>query len=223
MKELSIDPIGLYESELRDKFAENAEKCFDDLVSRSGVNADENRATVAHCREYEAKSAEADKKVSGAKGLKTFVTVLIVLFFVAAAAGVLVAVFGPLYVGIPVAAGCTLAAVGFIVLLKLKVNKTLRSREALLAEMRAQAAAYHDEAERQMAPLNILYSWEHTSGILKETTDIISLYTHSYYGMIEAFHSKYGLDRGHSDEHGSVAGVLCGLAAEHPFLIYDML
>lgn len=87
MKELSIDPIGLYESELRDKFAENAEKCFNDLVSRSGVNADENRATVAHCREYEAKSAEADKKVSGAKGLKTFVIVLIVLFFVAAKKG----------------------------------------------------------------------------------------------------------------------------------------
>lgn len=223
MKELSIDPIGLYESELRDKFAENAEKCFNDLVSRSGVNADENRATVAHYHEYEVKSAEADKKVSGAKGLKTFVTVLIVLFFVAAAAGVLVAVFGPLHVGIPVAVGCTLAAVGFIVLLKLKVNKTLRSREALLAETRAQADAYHGEAERQMAPLNILYSWEHTSGILKETTDIISLYTNSYYAMIEAFHSKYGLDLGHSDEHGSVAGVLCGMAAEHPFLTYDML
>lgn len=223
MKELSIDPIGLYESELRDKFAENAEKCFNDLVSRSGVNADENRATVAHYHEYEAKAAEADKKVSGAKGLKTFVTVLIVLFFVAAAAGVLVAVFGPLHVGIPVAVGCTLAAVGFIVLLKLKVNKTLRSREALLAETRAQADAYHGEAERQMAPLNILYSWEHTSEILKETTDIISLYTNSYYAMIEAFHSKYGLDLGHSDEHGSVAGVLCGMAAEHPFLTYDML
>lgn len=224
VKELSVEPIKLYESELRDKFAENAKACFEDLVKRSGVSREENNATVAHYREYVEKTKEADKKLSGAKSLRTFVIVITVLAFIAAVVGVLLAVLaGMLLPGILMAVIGALLGVGMIILIALKLNKGLRDKKSILEQMRATADKYLGEAKNQMVPLNRLYSWEHTSELIAKTTDLFSVDRYPSYRVINAFHNVYGLNYGLADDAESINNVLVGMAAEHPFLTCDIL
>lgn len=79
-----LEPLAEYNNKYRQKSIDEANKYFDELVEKAKFNQDENAKTAdsyySKYKEYE----EANKKANNSKGLKIFLIIMAVIFFILA-------------------------------------------------------------------------------------------------------------------------------------------
>ena len=63
MNSMIYNPVEEYDSKFKSLHSDNTSKFFDDLVNRSGVDAEENRKTVKQYNEYKENISKLRKKL----------------------------------------------------------------------------------------------------------------------------------------------------------------
>src|SRR5574344_1792465 len=174
-----LNPVTFYETQLKKSYQENANKLFDELISQSGLNEQENIDT---CQKYTLASGKANKiksKLNGFKTLRVFMFIFFAIFIGIAVAlfmlcfdeqgsknTTLFIVFGVLSV---------VAAIVLLVLVLTIVKKKIHELRDLFNSFDKEANKWFLLAQEQMVPLNALFDWNAPSIIIKRTSPIIEL------------------------------------------------
>ncbi|MBE6695632.1 MAG: hypothetical protein E7587_04185 [Ruminococcaceae bacterium] len=161
MDNLLYEPLKYYETKGRQAHRANVESFFDELKRRSGIDEQQNKMTVD---KYKAKQSEADKLDKKASRYKTFRVLLII----AAVLGFILLLYGFSSSLLFSLVGAVLIAAS-LCLIFIKLNKLIKHFSALLSEKRAEAEEIRLEAERQMAPLNALFSDRDSYNLVEKT------------------------------------------------------
>jgi len=167
MNELLLEPLKYYDSFAKNAISENAKQYFDELLQASGVNEEENRATVKSYKEALQKLDKARKKLSALKAWRIVLIILSVLGAIACIIGIVI----PL---ILLAILSALVPIASLVLIFVKLNKSIKEFTALCEEHRATAVKYSEEATSQMAPLNDLFDDTDTFKLIEKTMPELS-------------------------------------------------
>lgn len=213
-----FEPLSYYKEVLKDSFRKNAEECFDALVKKSGIDAEENKRTVARYNAASAKVASAKKKLDSCKLLRG-----ITIFFLIAAviAGIVLILSGAGEGGawwlILIGALCLALAVVLLVLLCTKIKNILRIREQKYNDAVAKANAILEEAWAQMRPLLKLFTQDMTRALVEKTYPDVRIDDHFDMRKFELMSRKYGLGE-NDDTSSSTVCVLSGTADQSPFL-----
>ena len=213
-----FEPLEYYEKHLKGAIERNAEEYFDALVKRSGVDPEQNKATVARYNKEAAEAEEAGKKLGSFKALKVFLIVLTVAAFLAAVILIFSYASGEgywlyLFLGILFA----LLGIGLVVLLCTVIKKKLKEREERHKKEVEEANAVLKQAYDEMAPLNALFTWNMTRELVLKTMPDLTLDEQLDVRRLDLLCRKYGYE---PDEDQSVSTVflLSGTAEGSPFL-----
>ncbi|MBQ5800970.1 MAG: hypothetical protein IIW20_03700 [Clostridia bacterium] len=210
MSDLLYEPLKYYESEGRHKHEKNVDDFFSELHLRSGVNAEENRKTVA---EYRQKKEKADKLQSKLTGKKT----VRVLLFILAAISLIVAIAGIANASaLPIIFGILLTAASLLFIF-LKLNKTIKHFSELLLKKQAEADELLSLAYEQMEPLNSLFGEKDTVRLVEKTIPELNFDEFFSYQRETEMRELYGYNPEY-DENRSTLDTLSGEYKGNPFL-----
>lgn len=220
-----LEPLDMYNNQLKDIHNENTEKYFDDLVEKSGIDVEENRETV---KKYKATLAEAEnaaKKEKNARRLRGFVIFLTVISLIVGVASIYLFTqdgsLGSLSPTLTLVIGIILVVlgIGFIVLICLKLNKMVKERKKYKEIKEKEAQELKDLCWSQMAPLNALYDWNMSTDLVKQTTPLINLDKYFDGRKLQYLMEKYGLVE-NTDPTCSTYFVQSGTIVGNPFIIH---
>lgn len=216
MNEHLLEPLKFYETTGRTLHEENTKQFFDELLARSGVDAEQNRATV---KAYKAEVAHANtvsKRISKYKTLRVLLILAIIL------GAVLALVSIPQFsvsVGLAIALllGGVAVIVGSILLIVKKINPVIKSATEQMEAHEAKATKLREEAMAQMAPLNALFDdWDAVT-LTEKTLPEISFDRHFTKGNETFFVGAHDfIDR--QTGESSMTDTLSGRFREDPFL-----
>ena len=190
-----FEPLEYYEKHLKGAIERNAEEYFDALVKRSGVDPEQNKATVARYNKEAAEAEEAGKKLGSFKALKIFLIVLTVIAFLAAVILIFSYASGEcywlyLFLGILFA----LLGIGLVVLLCTVIKKKLKEREDRHKKEVEEANAVLKQAYDEMAPLNALFTWDMTRELVLKTMPDLTLDEQLDVRRLDLLCRKYGYE-----------------------------
>lgn len=213
-----FEPLAYYKEELKNRCRTNAEQCFDALVKKSGIDAEENRRTVSRYKDASAKAETAQKKLNSGKLLRG-----VTIFFLIAAviAGIILIFSGAGEDGawwlILIGAFCLVLSVILVVLLFTKIKNILQVRQKKYDEALLKANTILDEAWTQMRPLLALFTRDMTRDLIEKTYPDVSIDDYFDMRKFELMSRKYGLGE-NDDTNSSTVCVLSGTADKSPFL-----
>lgn len=215
-----LSPYKYYNSRLKKQFAEKNSEYFDDLVKRSGIDVAENRRTVKKYKNAAITEEKALKKLSSAKGLKTFLIVLAVILFIVTAISVFLIVGETenIAAAIVVAIVSFIGAVFSLVTALARMPKIIKLRQKEYDKCKREAEKLKKLAYSQMAPLNALFDWNMFADIMNASVPVIKMDKYFDVEKYAYLHNKYGF----SDDIGDNAStqyVLSGSIVGNPFLI----
>lgn len=215
-----LSPYRFFNAQLKKTYAAENSAYFNELVKKSGINVEENRRTVEKYNNAEALAKKAKKKLVSAIRLKTFLIVIAIIFFVAAAIGILLAVTESVQIAIGVAIAVVGVALGvFLLVMALsKVNKLIKARRKEYDELAHNAEKLKALAYEQMAPLNRLFDWNMFADVMNRSVPVIKMDKYFDIEKYAYLNKKYGF----SDDVGENAStqyVLSGSIIGNPFLI----
>ncbi len=154
MDSLIFNPLDVYEKVLSQRHKTNAEAFFEALQAKSGIQIEENRATVA---KYNAQQAKADQVMQKARLYKTLRVFAIIATVLSALLAVEQFYCSQALPGILL----LLAAGGLLALWLWKLNPLIKNLKALYEKENAAAQALLQACWQQMAPLNNLFTnWD---------------------------------------------------------------
>ena len=210
MHTMVFNPLQDYENNLKAAHEASTGQRFEALTQSSGINVEENRASV---KEYDAQKAKSDQlqgKVSGLKGLRVALIVGIVLAAVAAVVGFLLEM--PL-LGI----GAIVVAIGLLLVILLLLNPKIKNEAKLLEEELAKTLQLLQICREQMAALNALVSMEDGLDLVEKT--LPSLKFQPNYALLQEKDMLQNYDfPEYDDQERSILDTLCGTYNGNPFL-----
>ncbi|MBQ8447065.1 MAG: hypothetical protein IJX31_04730 [Clostridia bacterium] len=219
MEGILLEPLKYYESVGKTAHERNVTAHFDDLVERSGVDVAENRATV---KKYKAEMATAQKireKLSRKKALRVLLILAIIACFIAAFVGATKIEENNLLGGLLIGGGVLLGIVGIVLIVKV-LNPRIKQVATLLEKHEKKAAELRALAEKQMAPLNALFTDADTLRLIEKTMPQLDFDD----GFLEGNHALFVRQFDLVDEqsrHCSVTDTLSGRCFGNPFLYCD--
>lgn len=154
MDQIIFNPLEDYEKTIKAAHEANTEAFFQALESRSGVNIEENRATVKKYKAQQEKANQMKKKAGRWKALR-------ILSIIGMALAILIAIVT--FANGSIAAGIALLAVaGLLLFLWLKkLNPMIKNLNEIFAKEESAAQKLLDLCWQQMAPLNDLFrNWD---------------------------------------------------------------
>ena len=171
MDDLLFEPLKFYEQTGKTTHEQNTTQYFDDLVATSGINVEENRATVAAYKKELENIQQVEKKISK---YKTYRTLLIIGIIIGAI--LLICSFGQFEYApgkgvILLLLGIAMVA-GFIYLMVAKVNPLIKNSNAYRDSLQEKANQLLEQANAQMAPLNALFDNVDTFRLMEKTTGL---------------------------------------------------
>lgn len=216
-----LEPLKGYNSVYKEKHKENTIKFFDELTKKGQVDVEANKKTV---KDYRAKLSEIqniEKTLAKKRSLRTFLIVVMVIVVLAA---VILSYLSfsekslPIWAAIIAIVVAVGVLVGFIFLIKNKINKVINENELLKSKLEAEAKKILDEAWGQMAGLNALYDWGMPGKIVTQTVPLIQMDEHFDEKKFTYLHEKYGLAE---NEHDNISTyfVQSGSILGNPFLL----
>ena len=219
MNELLLEPLKYYDSFAKNAISENAEQYFDELLKKSGVNEEENKATVKAHKEELQKFEKARKKLSSLKAWRIALIILAVLGGISCIIGILIPM-------ILLAVLSALVPIAALVLIFVKINKSIKALTALCEELRAAAVKLFEEASAQMAPLNDLFDDTDTFRLIEKTMPEVAFTRHLEHDhrdllrMEDDFNDSHNLDT-------STINTVSGSIFKNPFtfcrqLVHEM-
>ncbi len=216
-----LEPLKGYNSKYKAKHRENTTQFFDNLTKEGQVNIEANKQTVKAYRLKMAEIHNIAKKISKKKTLKSVLIMIIVL-------SILIALFLSYlsFVGntLPIWAGITAIIValgiciGFIFLIRYKINKWIKENEQIQAKLEEAAKKLQDEAWAQMAGLNALYDWSIPGKLVTQTIPLLQMDEHFDEKKFTYLHEKYGLTE-NKKNNISTYFVQSGSILGNPFLL----
>lgn len=215
MKAEMLEPLDFYEHTGKQRHLQNAKKHFDELVKQSGIDAEQNKQTVAAYNKQMTAVKELQKKISKFKSARTLLIFLSIIGAVLTIIGIgsdigVVAKILLIVLGI----GSIIASI--IIIVK-KLNKLLRGFSDVLAEEQQKANTLLAEAKKQMQPLLALFDDYDTLRLIEETVPDIAFEKQWTPRMLANFTQNYA----YADligKNASVIDTLAGNACGNPFL-----
>ena len=222
MHDLFIEPVKYYDQVGRKEHYENTTAYFDNLLHQSGVNVEENRATVKAYKEQNELISQISSKISKYKFFRVLLIIAIIvgaiLCFSAfssfseeeVGSGILMLLLGAGFLA------------GGIYLLVTKVNPLIKDSNKILDEYQQKANEILAKAEAQMAPLNALFTERDTFNIIEKTIPEFSFdntYTKQHEVFLNEKHDFLDL----STDETTMTNTLAGRFAGNPFLYCQRL
>ncbi len=220
--DILLEPLEAYKTKYEGEFSRRCEEYFNGLLGKSGVDVEENRATVA---KYDAESRLADaaaKRAAGQRSLRTFFICLIVLGSLLLLIGIIFLIEGSIAAGASLTAIGPALVVGFLLFVFL-YSKPRIKRSSEEEKLHRTAAGEHlREAWRQMDALNILFENNVTKKLIEETVPLLELDEYFDVRRYDYLSGKYGYG-GNGDPNASTIGILTGEIVGNPFVVDRVL
>ena len=154
MDQMIFNPLEDYEKKLKDAHHSHTDGFWNELVARSGVRPEENRATVSKYHAQQKKADDVKARVGTQKALRIVAIIAMVLAVIIA-----IAMFagGSILPGILLA----LTATGLLLVWLKILNPRIKNLDQVYAGEQAKADALLETCWQQMAPLNRLFDrWD---------------------------------------------------------------
>lgn len=205
----------------KQKFSEKANAYFDSLVKQSAIDTSANKKSSL---EYRKAVSEVDKlkdKIGGIKALKIFLIILVVGCFIAAA--VLAYLMfrdgqnDSFVARLVVAIVCLVAAVVCILVLTLKIKKSLKSLDERKNEKQQLADKLYSDCMAQVRPLHNLFGKSVLYKMIEETLPIVKMDANFNNARFDILQNKYGLAENTNVDESTV-GVFSGEVLGNPFV-----
>lgn len=210
MTEQLLEPLKFYENGGRQLHSDNVNAFFDELLARSKVNVEENRASVKLYDAEMKKLSEIKKRLTKYKVLRVFAIIFTVLFFIAA----LFAIGNSILWLAVILGACgvaTFISIFAVINKKIKVIRASHDEQAQKAEKKRQ------ECLRQVAPLNNLFSARDTFNLIEKTVPSIRFDNYFSSESENKFTKNYGFLPNRNDE-ASALRMVSGELMENPFV-----
>lgn len=219
MNERLLEPLKYYQTMGKSEHEQNVTAHFDDLLAKSKVNVEENRATT---KKYYAEMLTIEKlrdKLFRKKVLRVFLLIAVII-------GVILIIVGGYKLsssrtwGLGLLGASAVCIILPAILLKKKVNPEIKQASEKIEEHERKAKLLREEAERQMQPLNALFDSTDTLRLIEKTLPDFAFDDHftprnedfmlHEHDFVKPFSSKT-----------SVIDTLSGRFAGNPFLYTD--
>ena len=210
------EPVKAYDYFLKDAVHETASNYFDGLVSKNNIDVLANQFTIKELNTYRKKIDETKNKLNGKKGLKVFLIVTTVIFFIVALI-LLISLFSKFVLWfIFVALGLIAGGVGLIFLIR-HINKGIKQVQEKLDKYQKKADELLAEARAQMQPLNDDYDWNIPAKIFSDTIPLIQMDQYFDQNKFYYLKKKYGFLE--NEENISSLFVQSGSILGNPFIL----
>lgn len=217
MNEQLLEPVKFYETVGKQLHEDNAKAFFEDLLQKSAVNEEENRATV---KKYDAESliaAGIRKKLNGYKAWRVVLIILAIVGGILAVAGLVTIITALIVPGaILTVIGAILLIVSIIVIKK-KLKALITQTSEQLEKQQEKVNALLAEAQAQVAPLLALFTEEDSLRLVEKTAPDFSFdprFTRFNEALFVKKHDFCDL----SSKDSSILNTLSGRLAGNPFL-----
>ena len=213
MEHLLLEPLKYYEQTAKTAHDTNIKDHFEQLVVKSGIDADENRRTAALYRKKKKIADGTLAKIGKLKFLRVLLIILIVVGFIMP----LVGASDVDSVNLPLTlSGVGMVVVGFL-LIFLFVNRRLKRAQDLYLRQKMKADEILSEAEKQMKPLNELFTEKDTFNLIEKVIPNLKFNDQATLELSNDFISNYGyVDE--FDNNYSVLNTVSGRFNKNPFM-----
>ena len=221
MKEI-LAPLKEY-SEYQQTFDNSVEKTFEELVQKSHIDVELNRATVKKYNEADNEYKKEKKKLHTLRGWRSFLIFLSIVGGVAAVIGGLM-IYGAITTDSSILAGVLTAVIGPVVMIvsiltiTLVLNKKIKALKEVVKVLKQNADLILEEAWKQMAPLNKLFNSDITNNMVNDLDTVIQI--DRYYSVLhEVYLHKYYKFPYFSNDNSSTINMVVGTITGNPFVI----
>ena len=219
-----LEPIKAYNSIYKQAVNDEANRYFDELVTKASVNVEENRATIKKLKQKQNELRDIQESIAGVNTGKGFAIFGIVISFLAALIGIFL-IFGrevyPLYISIPMIPVGILLGVLLILLIVKKINPKLNLLKNDKSKLEDKIKELTLLATSQMDPLNNLYDWNMATHIIEKVIPILDFDKYFDGSKYQKLNAQYGLGK-LLDDNKSVTFVQSGNILGNPFLFQEM-
>lgn len=202
-------------------FSQKANDYFDSLVKQAGTNVVANRKTAAEYRKAAAETARLKDKIGGIKILKFLLIFLAVIGFVCAATCIYLIISegqnDKLTLRTILAVACVVAAIACILVVKLRLNKSLKSLDERRRAKQALANKRYAEAMEQVKTLHRELNKSALYKLIEETLPIVKLDDNFNNRRLDILQNKYGMSENTSVDESTV-GIFSGEVLGNPFV-----
>lgn len=219
-----LEPVDLYNRELKELHNQNTIKYFEELTVKSGINVEENKATIALYKNAIAKSNKEKADIAKAKIYRVILYILIVVFILISIylvyASIQRLISIPNIAAYLIVAGLITLCVFFIIIIAKILNKEIRESVDLKEKYDKETKELQDIAWVQMSKLNRLYSWNIASELVEQTVPLIQMDQYFDSKKFEYLKEKYGFNN-NTDPSISTNFIQSGSILGNPFLIIN--
>ena len=213
-KESIFEPLEYYRDYAKSAHAQNIKEHFDALVAKSGIDIEENRATVS---KYKARLKHIDalnKKLRGHKLIRVLSVVLSAVALIISLIVSLNANNQSAQIFVPI----TSIIFGFALIFFTfgLTKKRISVLEKKINDENREAGLLRLEAEGQVAPLCALFSDNDTLHLIEKTLPQIKFDSQFLFENLEDLKNNYGFNA-LTDEKSSALDTLSGRLYKNPF------
>lgn len=204
------DPLTEYVNVFHDRFEDVAESTFSDLATEANVDVDANRQT---CAEIYAKEDD----LLSVKSSITKWTILCVLLWVGIGGCIAVAIFAYMQLEPWMFVAMGVYTVAALIYLFTKVHPRLKGLKGERDYLNECIESLHQDAWRQMEPLNRLYDWDVLTRMMSKTVPRLEFDRYFTTQRLADLRRTYGWDDSFNAER-SVLYSHSGLINGNPFV-----
>lgn len=212
------EPLKDYDKVLKKMHEENVKTLFKELLGKSNVDVEANKATVKEIRHLEADAKKAESSKSKWSGFRIFLYIVALIAIIIGVVTVMKGGVGPILIGVAL----FLVAIGAVVLIFAKINSIIKNLKTTADELEKQIAAKYKEAWEQTRGLNQLFTVEQAPMLFQKTLPLINLDEQFDSKRLEYLIKKFGLYED-NDINRSTLYVQSGDINGNPFYISDNL
>lgn len=218
MEDILLEPLKGYTEVYERAFRENAEKYFDELARSSGINVEENRATVSKYRKQLDEVKAHKGMLSGAKTGRGFLIALIVAGVLAVLIGIVSLVNGASALwSLAIVLG-VVAVVSASVVISKVINPKIKQSESAIAQREREAERLKEVAYSQMACLNAVFESSATKNLIEQTVPKLKIDDNFDMFRYDHLAKKYGFGD-NDDPTKSTIALLSGEILGNPFVV----
>lgn len=228
-KQHIYEPVNEFAKVFRAKHEENVKAYFEELVTRAGVDEASNQATVKVIDAQKEKLKLLGGQLSSKRGLKTFLIVLIVIFFIACAVLIFDLVDNksvfpsllPVLNYVFIALGLGLNGLFIFIIVK-KINSAIKRIQSIIAKEEKVLRENLDLAWQQVKSLNDLFDWSMTNELIEKTIPLLDFDPYYKAERADYMFEKYGVPPSMNKDQ-TVEFVQSGQIFGNPFLLMRIL
>ena len=231
MNELDLlEPLKLYNSQLKDTHHQNVSDYFNELTKSSGVDTVKNKEICKKYYDKKAKVASLNKKINSSKTKKGFFIFLLVFSIIVAIISLLIGIYGASRKQVTMSIVAFIICAIFIAFVPLsiywlnKVKKTIDSLSQTLQSEKELLNKYLSDAYASMASLNNSYLDNIQAILYSKTIPLIQMDQYFNISRYESMIKNYDFNDEYNEDSSTIY-VQSGSILGNPFLFaktFDM-